>query len=123
MKTNHSYGINIFTILIVFGVLQLIWPWSLWLVLYRFVAVFSLLFMLLVVVVRLLIANDRNFGYKQVRQNKSLKFLTFMRLVFMLLIAWMMKDSWSWWLTVGLVSSSMVSRLMALDRSKSFWPL
>lgn len=123
MKMNHSYGVNIFTIVIVFGALQLIWPWSPWLILYRFVAAACLFFMLFVVIFRLLIANDRRFGRKQIRQNKPLKFSIFIRPTFMLLFAWLMKDPWAWWLTVSVVILSLGLRWMALDRSKSCWSL
>jgi hypothetical protein len=116
MKTNHSYGMNIFTILIVIGVLQLIWSWSPWIILYRFVAVVCLFFMLLVLVSQLLIAKDKRFFRNQIRQKQPLKFLTLMRSITMLLVAWLMKDSWAWWLTVSLVTLSIGIRWMELRK-------
>ena len=124
MKPKRQYSIEISMLLIFTGTLQLFWPESFWLSLYRILAGIGLLFLLLSLVVFVLTLKHGHLVGKGRLPPLRFRTVAFLRLGTMLLIAWMLKDQWAWWLSVALVFAGggfrWLSRKLAQQIVKQF---
>ena len=112
-----KYKINIYSLLIVIGILQLVWPDILWLSLYRIVAIGCFVFMLLYLIAQFLMTDREIFGSNQIiKSNKTFNSLFLIRQASVLLVAWLINDPWALWLTVGLLILSIGIRFITLKR-------
>ncbi|MBW2185568.1 MAG: hypothetical protein JRG71_03925 [Deltaproteobacteria bacterium] len=114
MRLRRSNSINIYSFLIAIGLLQLIWPWGLWLVSYRLIAACCLAFMVFSLFFLLLITNDEHFKKKH-NHGKQGPMISLQGGI-MLLLAWLMRDPSVLWLSVSLIILGMVYRLVILKR-------